>query len=131
MNPVRGGWIAVCLAGLAGGLVVEYVAFGWDRPLLWLPDLAVGVTLIGAGAAAARRSRGAGVLLAAAGFAWFAGTLAPVAVYWHRGPLVHLLTTFPGHRPPSRTAWVVVFGGYASALMLRCGGWTSPGSRWR
>lgn len=56
------------------------------------------------------------MLLAAAGFAWFAGTLAPVAVYWHRGPLVHLLATYRGSRPASRTTWLVVLGGYASAL---------------
>jgi signal transduction histidine kinase len=113
---MRAGGIAVCLAGLAAGLVAEYLAFGWDSPLLWLPDLAVGLTLIGSGAAVAARSRGAGVLLAAAGFAWFAGTLVPVAVYWHRGPLIHLLVTYPGARSASRTGWVVVLAGYASAL---------------
>lgn len=73
-------WITVCVAGLASGLVVEYLALGWGSPLRWLPDLAVGMTLIGAGGVAARRSTGVGVLLAAAGFAWFAGTLSPVAV---------------------------------------------------
>ena len=37
-------------------------------------------------------------------------------VYWHRGPLVHLLATYPGARPTSRTGWAVVATGYASAL---------------
>jgi hypothetical protein len=119
-------WITVCVAGLASGLVVEYLALGWGSPLRWLPDLAVGMTLIGAGAAAARRSTGVGVLLAAAGFAWFAGTLSPVAVYWHRGPLVQLLATYPGARPASRTAWMVVLGGYASALSAPL--WSHDGS---
>ena len=119
-------WITVCVAGLASGLVVEHLAVGWGSPLRWLPDLAVGLTLIGAGAIAARRSAGVGVLLAVAGFAWFAGTLSPLAVYWHRGPLIQVLATYPGARPASRTAWVVVFGGYASALTAPL--WSQDGS---
>lgn len=113
---MRATGIAVCVAGLAGGLATEYLAFDWDDPLIRLPDLAVGLTMIGAGATAATRSRGAGVLLVAAGFAWFVGTLFPVAVYWHRGPLIHLLTTYPGARLRSRGEGAVVLAGYTSAI---------------
>lgn len=116
MTRADAGRIAVCGVGLAGGLVAESIAFAWDRPLLWLPDLLVGLTLIVAGLVAGRRRRGAGILLGAAGFLWFVGTAWPPAVYWHRGPLVHLLATYPGARPTSRTGWAVVATGYASAL---------------
>lgn len=116
MIPVGAARVAVLLVGLAVGLAAEGVAFGWGRPLLWLPDLMVGMTLIASGVVAGRRHRGAGMLLVAAGFAWFVGTAWPPAVYWHRGPLVHLLATYPGARPTSRTGWAVVAAGYAAAL---------------
>jgi hypothetical protein len=36
--------------------------------------------------------------MAAAGFAWFLGTLWAPAVFWHRGPLAQLLISYPGGR---------------------------------
>ena len=114
---MRASRITLCAVGFAVGLVAEWVAFGWDQPLLWLPDLAVGMAFILAGATADSRHRGAGLLLAATGFAWFAGTLVPLAIYWHRGPLIHLLVTYSGARPASRTGQVVVLVGYVSAVV--------------
>jgi len=63
-------------------------------------------------------ARGIGVLLAATGLAWYAGNLDPVALYWHRGPLVHLLLTYPGWRPRTRLTGVGVVVGYLAALGL-------------
>lgn len=117
MTAVGAVRIAVPLVGLAVGLAAESVAFAWDRPLLWLPDLLAGMTLIESGAAADRRHRGVAMLLVGAGFAWFVGTAWPPAVYWHRGPLVHLLATYPGARAASRTGWAVVAAGYATAVL--------------
>ena len=39
----------VLLAGVAVGLAAEWVGFGWDDPRHWIPDLAVGWSLIGCG----------------------------------------------------------------------------------
>jgi signal transduction histidine kinase len=79
-----------------------------------LPDLLTGWALIGAGVLVRRRQ---GPLLALSGFAWFAGSVWPVALYWNRGPLLHFLFTEPGGRPRSRTEVVAVTGAYATALM--------------
>ena len=52
--------------------------------------------------------------MAAAGFAWFLGSLFGLAVYLHRGPLAHLLLSYPGRRlvpssPVERAAVVVAY----------------------
>ncbi|MBC7307402.1 MAG: hypothetical protein H5T80_10850, partial [Dietzia sp.] len=67
--------------------------------MLWLPDLAVGLVLVAAGMVAWERERGTAFLLGASGVAWFAGTISPLAGYWHRGFLNHVLLAFPGARP--------------------------------
>jgi hypothetical protein len=105
------GFVAV-----AFGLVSEQAAYGWGRPLRWVPDLVVGLACVGAGLMAWRHQRGVGVLLALTGFAWFAGNLAAAALFWHRGPLVHALVAYPGWRPRSRVGLVVVGLGYVAAV---------------
>ena len=68
----------VGLAGVALGLTAEWVGFGWGDPRRWIPDLAVGWTLIGCGLVAWERrpeSR-TGLLMAATGFTWFLGNFA-------------------------------------------------------
>jgi signal transduction histidine kinase len=113
---VRRGVVALVTAGLAAGLVAEAVAFDWDQPRLWVPDLVVGWTLIGTGIAAwvLRAAPGAGWLMILTGLTWFAG-LTPATLYWHRGPLVHLLIAFSGWRPRSRLDWSGVVVGYVAA----------------
>jgi len=109
--------LLVAVVGVAGGVVVDSWAFDMDQPLQWLPDLAVGVVLIVAGAALAARVRGTGVRLIATGMAWFAGTALPEATYWHRGVLVHLLVSYAGMRSVSRSGWLLVGVGYAAAVV--------------
>ena len=104
------------IAGVAVGVAAEYLAFGWDRPALWIPDFATGVALIGIGVLTSTRARGAGLLLTLTGVAWFIGTALPVAAFWHRGVLIQLLVAYPAVRPASRTGWVLVAAGYATAL---------------
>lgn len=106
----------VGITGAAVGVAAERWTYGVDQPLLWLPDLAAGLVLISAGLAATAHGRGAGWLLTASGFAWFVGTLAPVATYWHRGLLIHLLVSYPAGKPASRTGWIVLVVGYPSVI---------------
>jgi signal transduction histidine kinase len=129
----------VGLAGVALGLTAEWVGFGWGDPRRWIPDLAVGWTLIGCGLVAARRrpeSR-TGPLMAATGFTWFVGNFSDVGaaavawaaahlVYLHRGPLVQLVLTYPSGRPSSRPARAAVAVGYAAALITPI--WRSEGA---
>jgi signal transduction histidine kinase len=120
----------VGLAGVALGFTAEWVGFGWGDPRLWIPDLAVGWSLIGCGLVAWERrpeSR-TGLLMAATGFTWFVGNFSDVGaaavawvaahlVYLHRGPLVQLVLTYPSGRPPSRLAKAAVVVGYAAAVI--------------
>ncbi|HYN56881.1 MAG TPA: ATP-binding protein [Motilibacterales bacterium] len=109
--------LPLVLIGVLAGLVAEAAAYDWDQPGLWVPDLVVGWTLIGAGIAAwaLRAAPGAGWLMILTGLTWFAG-LTPATLYWHRGPLVHLLIAFAGWRPRSRLDWVGVVVGYVAAM---------------
>jgi signal transduction histidine kinase len=106
---------AVGMLAAGFGLFSEAVAFGWDRPTRWLPDLAVGLVCVAGGLVAWSRHRGLGTLLALTGFAWFAGNLLPLALFWHRGPLVHAMLAYPGWRPRTRLGWVTVGLGYLAA----------------
>jgi len=113
------------LAGGVVGLTAE-----WVDPRHWIPDLAVGWTLIGCGLVAwARRPESrTGPLMAATGFTWFLGNFAQVEVaavawvaghlvYLHRGPLVQLVLTYPSGRPGSRLVRGAVVVGYAAAII--------------
>ena len=82
-------WPAALVLGIAAILV--------GRPELVALDGLAGFVLVGFGLAAwSLRPRSAsGLIMAAAGFAWFLGALAPWAVYLHRAPLAHLILTYP------------------------------------
>jgi signal transduction histidine kinase len=108
--------LAVAAVGLAAGVGSELVGFGWDDPIRWVPDLIVGLTLIGSGVWAWSSERGTGTLLTTTGFTWFAGNIDSTALYWHRGPLVHLLVAYLGWRPRSGLAVGVVGLGYCAAV---------------
>lgn len=105
-------------AAVALGIAAEWVYFGWDQPNDWLPDLAVGWTLIGCGLVAwSRRPESrSGLLLAATGFAWFAANFSDQALYLHRGPLVQLVLTFPDGRLRGRFGRAAVGLGWVVAL---------------
>jgi signal transduction histidine kinase len=106
-------------AGALLGIGAEWVAFGWDDPRHWIPDLVTGWMLIACGLVAWSR-RGdsrSGSLLAATGFCWFLGNFATGALYLYRGPLVHLLVTYPSGRASSRSELAAVAVGYAAAVV--------------
>ena len=117
-------------AGVALGLAAEWVAFTWDAPSSWLPDLAVGWTFIACGLAAKtlRPDNNAGTLMAATGFMWFLGNFAGANVdlvawvgshttYVHRGFLVHLLLAYPVGRLLGRNEQVAATVGYGAAFL--------------
>jgi signal transduction histidine kinase len=82
-------------------------------------DIAAGVALLAAGAAAwarAPRSR-TGPLLALAGAAWFAGDVWSALVFAHRGPLVHALLTYPDGRTRSPLIVIVIVAAYVDGLV--------------
>ena len=98
-------------AGAALGIGAEWVAVGWSEPGDWLPDLVVGWTLIACGLVgwSRRPESRSGALMTATGFAWFAGNfatsgvaaigwLSEQALYLHRGPLIHLVLSYPSGR---------------------------------
>jgi signal transduction histidine kinase len=120
----------IWLAGVAFGLIAEWVGFGWDDPRRWIPDLAVGWSLIGCGLVAweQRPESRTGPLMAATGFTWFLGNFSQIGVaavawvaahlvYLHRGPLVQLVLTYPSGRASSRLARAAVAVGYAAAVI--------------
>jgi signal transduction histidine kinase len=86
--------------------------------LLALTDAAVGTTLLLCGAAAwrARPASRTGLLMVATGLCWFAGSVVGVAVFLHRGPLVHLHISYPTGRLRRRLAVAVVALAYVSAV---------------
>lgn len=102
--------------GVLLGLASEFVAFDVGAPGRWIPDLAVGLGFLVAGASTWSRARGAGGLLAATGLLWFLANVEPAALYWHRGTLVHLLLCLPNFRARSPVTLGLVLLGYAAAL---------------
>ncbi|MFE9446196.1 sensor histidine kinase [Streptomyces sp. NPDC006602] len=114
---MRAGVVGVLIAGLLFGLGSEWVAYGWQDPADWVPDLLVGLVWTVCGVRAERYGKRLGVLFVAVAFTWFLGGCLPFAVYWHRGVLVHLLVAYPGRRPASRLVAVAVAAGYAAVLL--------------
>jgi signal transduction histidine kinase len=82
-------------------------------------DLVAGLALVAGGAAAwvGRPESRSGRLSVLAGVAWFAGDLTDVLLYAHRGPLVHLLLTYPSGRLDSRGGAVVIGAAYVDGLI--------------
>ena len=115
-------WAAVvaglALAGVAAGRSID--ALGTE---LGLADVAVGVALIGGGVVGWRRraDSGTGPLLVLSGVTWLAGSAAPIAVLWHRGPLAHAVLSFPTGRLRRRLGLVVVVFAYIDGVVTPVG----------
>jgi signal transduction histidine kinase len=125
--------LALLLLGVAGvlvGLAGEAVAFGWDDPRHWVPDLAVGWSFIACGLVGRwrRPDSRTGSLMAAVGFTWFLWNFASVdvptiawlathALYLHRGPLIHCVLAFPSGRLASGSDRATVAVGYVAATV--------------
>jgi signal transduction histidine kinase len=117
-------------AGVALGVVGEWVLYGWGDPGRWVTDLAAGWSMLGCGLVAWSRwpqSR-AGVLMTATGSSWFAGNfvtadsawlawLSAHALFWYRGPLVDLVLSYPRGRQARLLDRVAIGGGYVAAVV--------------
>jgi signal transduction histidine kinase len=82
-------------------------------------DLLAGVALLAAGLASwasAARSR-TGPLLALAGVTWLAGAAWSTLAYAHRGPLVHVLLTYPTGRTRSPALAALIALAYVDGLV--------------
>lgn len=115
LTPIGWGLLAATILGAAIG--AELVG-GPDMPE-GLADLSAGLALLIGGALAwLRRPRaGAGPLMLVSGVAWFAGDLSSTLLYAHRGPLVHLLLTYPSGRASSRITLLVIGAAYVDGLV--------------
>jgi signal transduction histidine kinase len=115
--------LALWPAAVAVGLAAERAAFGWGDVRHWVPDLAVGWTFAACGLLAwSRRPKSrTGPLLAATGFAWFAGNFAGSLLYLHRGPLVHCLLAYPSGRLRSTLERIAVIAACAVAIVAPIG----------
>ncbi len=115
--------------GLVSGVVIGIVAeSAWNPGVderVVAADLAVGWAFLGGGIAAwaGRPDSAVGRLMVAVGLAWFAGTMWPALEFLHRGPLFHLLATYPTGRLAARPSnvegrlrLVVVVAMYALSL---------------
>ena len=109
--------LALVATGVAVGLAAEWASHLPDDPGQAAGDFAVGLAFVLAGALTLGRSRTTAALMAATGFAWFAGGLSSGLVFLHRGPLVHLLLSDPRGRLESRFEMAVVVLAYATALV--------------
>jgi signal transduction histidine kinase len=102
-------------AGVAFGVAAEWVG----RPDFIVLDAGAGfaLLLLGLRAWSRRPASGVGPIMAAAGFAWFLGTLWTPAVFLNRGPLAHLLLSYPNGRlvPSTRLERAAVVTAYAYA----------------
>lgn len=82
-------------------------------------DLTAGAALMTAGIVTWARERHSrtGALLVLAGLTWLAGDVAATLVHAHRGPLVHVLLTFPSGRTRSKPIMAVIAAAYVDGLV--------------
>ena len=84
-------------------------------------DFAVGLAFVLGAALVWRRFTRTAALMAATGVAWYAGSLVGELVFLHRGPLVHLLLSYPHGRLESRAGRAVVALAYIEAVVYPLG----------
>jgi signal transduction histidine kinase len=115
LSPVAWGLLAAAVVAAAAG---AESAGGPEMPER-VGDLIAGLGLVGGGAIAwwRRPGAGAGRLMLLSGVAWFAGDLWSALLYAHRGPLVHLLLTYPSGRSSSRVTLLVIAAAYVDGLI--------------
>ncbi len=83
-------------------------------------DLLVGLAFAGLGVLLlpSRRRRPVGVLMMAVGSAWLLGSTFTAAVFLYRGPLIHLLLSYPTGRARRTEPRVVILLGYLDMVQI-------------
>lgn len=116
---MRAFGLGLLAAGSGLAVVAAVTLTGSLGPGLAAADACVGLTLVVCGVVASeqRAESRTGSLLSLAGFAWLAGSLLPVAIFWHRGPLVHVCVTYPTGRLRRRLAMIAVATAYVDGLI--------------
>ena len=91
---------AVGVLALTLGLLAEGAGYGWSQPVLWVPDLAVGLVWCVVGLRFWTVLPGVSFLALGVGITWFLASLVPATVFWHRGLLITVLLVlaFAGRR---------------------------------
>jgi hypothetical protein len=99
--------------GLVFGVAAEWVG----QPELIVLDAAAGFALLflGLWAWSSRPESVVGRIMVGGGLAWFLGTLWAPAVFLNRGPLAHLLLSYPSGRVSTRLERVSVVAAYGYA----------------
>ncbi|GAA4108022.1 hypothetical protein GCM10022415_00390 [Knoellia locipacati] len=105
----------VGVVSVALGVLSEGVGYGWGDPLLWAPDLVIGLVWAAAGLRLWTSRPRAAALAWGVSATWYLGSLLPIGVFWHRALLIHVLVLLAAPRP-NRWARVVVLGGYLASL---------------
>jgi signal transduction histidine kinase len=111
--------LALLIGAIPLALVAEWLWYEADDLTLIVADGAVGLVLVTCGVVAWQR-RGAsrvGPLMILSGYTWFAGNLWAQLLYLHRGPLVHLLLSYPTGRLRRPIARVTVVVAYVDAVI--------------
>lgn len=110
--------LALWPAGLTLGAIAEWSAYDGD-PAATVADSLVGIALLAAGLVlwGRRPASHFGPIATAAAFAWFLGTFGGWLIYLHRGPLAHLVLTYPTGRANSRLERVSIAVAYTYAAV--------------
>lgn len=112
MSRVR-GLLLPAAVGLGVAAVPEYRTLPSSQ---WIPDVAVGLAALLLALLRWRSSKDVSNLALLVAATWWAGTLWPAALYWHRGAFAHLVLAVPRTSPRSRTGLAAVGCGYLAAL---------------
>ncbi len=114
---LRPAQITLVAAGVGIGVAAEIAAYLPEDPAAAGGDFAVGMAFVLGAALVWQRFRVMAALMAATGFTWFLGGFAIELVFLHRGPLIHLLLSYPHGRLESRAGSAVVALAYLEAVV--------------
>lgn len=127
---MTGRWpTAVVVLAVAGSAVVVEVVGYRGQVLPSVADGITGAVLLTCGFLAwwMPAARRVGALMLLAGTVWFLGTLVPVALLWHRGPLAQLTLTYPTGRIRRAIAVAAIIIAYLTSVVepLARNGWVT------
>ena len=88
-----------------------------DHPAVLAADLAVGLLLLVSAALTWSRSRSTATLVAVVAVTWLVAFVLPIALFWHRGALVHALLAHPHWRPRRVPAIATTAVAYALSFL--------------